>query len=107
MFHPEVVHTPGRREAAANFVHNIAGLKGDWTMAAYRKEGDRRIREQVGDRQGDLRAVRRRRFLGCGVADPRGDRRSADLHPRRSRPDAHERGRRGGPCSASITTSRW
>ena len=34
MFHPEVVHTPDGAKLIANFVHKIAGLAGDWTMAA-------------------------------------------------------------------------
>ncbi|MBS7702965.1 glutamine-hydrolyzing GMP synthase [Chelatococcus asaccharovorans] len=49
MFHPEVVHTPDGAKLIANFVHNIVGLKSDWTMAAYRAEMIRKIRAQVGD----------------------------------------------------------
>ena len=48
-FHPEVVHTPDGAKLLANFVHNIAGLSGDWTMAAFRDEAIKSIREQVGD----------------------------------------------------------
>ena len=48
MFHPEVVHTPDGAKLIANFVHRIAGLKSDWTMAAYRKEMIGRIKAQVG-----------------------------------------------------------
>ncbi|WP_295556502.1 glutamine-hydrolyzing GMP synthase [uncultured Hyphomicrobium sp.] len=47
-FHPEVVHTPGGEKLIQNFVHRIAGLKADWTMAAYRREMVERIRKQVG-----------------------------------------------------------
>jgi GMP synthase (glutamine-hydrolysing) len=47
-FHPEVVHTPDGAKLLSNFVHKIAGLKSDWTMAAYRKEMIARIRAQVG-----------------------------------------------------------
>ncbi|HVZ15263.1 MAG TPA: glutamine-hydrolyzing GMP synthase [Bauldia sp.] len=47
-FHPEVVHTPDGAKIIANFVHNVAGLKGDWTMAAFREQATRRIREEVG-----------------------------------------------------------
>jgi len=47
-FHPEVVHTPHGATMLANFTHKIAGLKGDWTMAAYREEAIEKIREQVG-----------------------------------------------------------
>lgn len=48
-FHPEVVHTPDGARLLANFVHNIAGLAGDWTMAAYREQAVAAIREQVGE----------------------------------------------------------
>jgi GMP synthase (glutamine-hydrolysing) len=47
-FHPEVVHTPDGAKLLANFVHRIAGLAGDWTMAEFRAEAVARIREQVG-----------------------------------------------------------
>jgi GMP synthase (glutamine-hydrolysing) len=48
MFHPEVVHTPDGAKLIANFVHNIAGLKSDWTMAHFRSAEIARIRAQVG-----------------------------------------------------------
>jgi GMP synthase (glutamine-hydrolysing) len=47
-FHPEVVHTPDGAKLLSNFVHKIAGLKSDWTMAAYRREMIAKIRAQVG-----------------------------------------------------------
>ena len=47
-FHLEVVHTPDGAKILSNFVHNIAGLTGDWTMAAFRDQAIARIREQVG-----------------------------------------------------------
>lgn len=47
-FHPEVVHTVSGATMLRNFTHRIAGLKGDWTMAAYREEAIAKIREQVG-----------------------------------------------------------
>ena len=47
-FHPEVVHTPDGAKLISNFVHKIAGLKSDWTMAAYRREMVAKIRNQVG-----------------------------------------------------------
>jgi GMP synthase (glutamine-hydrolysing) len=47
-FHPEVVHTPDGGRLLRNFVHKIAGLKGDWTMAAYREKAVAEIRAQVG-----------------------------------------------------------
>ncbi|MVA98641.1 glutamine-hydrolyzing GMP synthase [Nitratireductor sp. CAU 1489] len=48
-FHPEVVHTPDGAKLLANFVIDIAGLKGDWTMAAYREQAIASIRAQIGD----------------------------------------------------------
>jgi len=48
-FHPEVVHTPDGAKLLTNFVHKIAGLAGDWTMAAYREQAVQAIRDQVGD----------------------------------------------------------
>ncbi|MEL8054555.1 MAG: glutamine-hydrolyzing GMP synthase [Pseudomonadota bacterium] len=47
-FHPEVVHTVHGAKMLRNFTHGIAGLKGDWTMAAYREEAIEKIRAQVG-----------------------------------------------------------
>ncbi len=48
MFHPEVVHTPDGGRLLANFVHNIVGLKSDWSMASYKTEMIAKIRDQVG-----------------------------------------------------------
>ncbi len=48
MFHPEVVHTPDGARLIANFAHAVAGLKSDWTMAAFRAEAREAIRRQVG-----------------------------------------------------------
>jgi GMP synthase (glutamine-hydrolysing) len=46
-FHPEVVHTPDGAKLLSNFVHRVAGLKGDWTMAAFRARAVERIRAEV------------------------------------------------------------
>ncbi|GHD49890.1 GMP synthase [glutamine-hydrolyzing] [Thalassobaculum fulvum] len=48
-FHPEVVHTPRGAQLLRNFTHKVAGLAGDWTMAAFKDQAIARIREQVGD----------------------------------------------------------
>ena len=48
-FHPEVVHTPRGALILRNFTRRIAGLKGDWSMAAFRAEAVARIRAQVGE----------------------------------------------------------
>ncbi len=47
-FHPEVHHTPRGKQLLRNFTHEICGLKGDWSMAAYRDEAIAKIRAQVG-----------------------------------------------------------
>ena len=48
MFHPEVVHTPDGAKLIRNFVHKVAGLQSDWTMAAFRAEARAAIQRQVG-----------------------------------------------------------
>ncbi|MGB3446041.1 MAG: glutamine-hydrolyzing GMP synthase [Xanthobacteraceae bacterium] len=47
-FHPEVVHTPDGAKLLRNFVRKVVGLKGDWTMRAFREEAVEKIRTQVG-----------------------------------------------------------
>ena len=49
-FHPEVHHTPHGRIMLENFVR-LSGFAGDWTMASYKDEAIRRIRDQVGDKR--------------------------------------------------------
>lgn len=50
-FHPEVHHTPDGAKLYKNFVHNICGCTGDWTMSAYRELAIADIRAQVGDKK--------------------------------------------------------
>jgi GMP synthase (glutamine-hydrolysing) len=47
-FHPEVVHTPDGAKLIRNFVRKVAGLRGDWSMRAFREEAIEKIRKQVG-----------------------------------------------------------
>ena len=47
-FHPEVVHTEGGDRMLANFVHDICGCGGSWTMEAFIEQTTKEIREQVG-----------------------------------------------------------
>jgi len=47
-FHLEVVHTPHGAAILHNFVRNIAGCSGDWTMRAFKDEAIEKIRRQVG-----------------------------------------------------------
>ena len=48
-FHLEVFHTPDGAKILSNFVHKVAGLRRDWTMAAFRQEAIATIRAQVGE----------------------------------------------------------
>jgi GMP synthase (glutamine-hydrolysing) len=48
-FHPEVVHTPDGARLLSNFVHKVAGLAGDWSMAHFRSAAIEQIKAQVGD----------------------------------------------------------
>jgi GMP synthase (glutamine-hydrolysing) len=47
-FHLEVVHTPHGAALLRNFVRNIVGCRGDWTMRAFKDEAIAKIRAQVG-----------------------------------------------------------
>jgi GMP synthase (glutamine-hydrolysing) len=48
-FHPEVVHTEGGERMLANFVHEICGCAGSWTMETFIDDATRRIRERIGE----------------------------------------------------------
>ena len=48
-FHPEVYHTQNGTQLLRNFVFDIAGFTGDWTMAAYKDVAIEAVRAQVGD----------------------------------------------------------
>jgi GMP synthase (glutamine-hydrolysing) len=50
-FHPEVAHTPDGAKLLANFVREICGCKGVWSMKAFRAEQIAKIRAQVGDKR--------------------------------------------------------
>jgi GMP synthase (glutamine-hydrolysing) len=47
-FHLEVAHTPDGAKLLANFLRNVAGLRADWTMGAFRAEAIAAIRAAVG-----------------------------------------------------------
>ena len=98
---------PTARKLIANFARHVCGLAGDWTMAEFRATKIAEIRAQVGKGRvicGLSGGVDSR---GRGGADPRGDRRAADLRVRRSRADARAARRsRSSACSATTTTSR-
>ncbi|PCJ56248.1 MAG: glutamine-hydrolyzing GMP synthase [Planctomycetota bacterium] len=46
-FHPEVQHSLCGKTLIKNFLYEICQLKGDWTMANFRQEAIKKIREQT------------------------------------------------------------
>ena len=48
-FHPEVNHTVYGSELLHNFLYEICGAVGDWTMADYKRRAIEEIRAKVGD----------------------------------------------------------
>ena len=46
--HPEVAHTTNGRQILKNFLFDICGCRGDWTMASFLEETCGRIRDEVG-----------------------------------------------------------
>ena len=48
-FHPEVNHTEYGREMLHNFLYEVCGAVGDWTMADYKRRAIEEIRAKVGD----------------------------------------------------------
>lgn len=48
-FHPEVVHTEHGATLLKNFVIDICGCRGDWSMGSFIEEKIEEVREQVGD----------------------------------------------------------
>ena len=47
-FHPEVNHTAYGREMLRNFLYEICGAAGDWTMAGFRERAVAELRAKVG-----------------------------------------------------------
>jgi GMP synthase (glutamine-hydrolysing) len=48
-YHPEVNHTEYGQQMLHNFLYEVCGAKGDWTMGDYMKTSIATIREKVGD----------------------------------------------------------
>lgn len=48
-FHPEVNHTENGTKMLHNFLYEVCGAKGDWTMGDYCKTAVESIRREVGD----------------------------------------------------------
>jgi GMP synthase (glutamine-hydrolysing) len=50
-FHPEVKHTPYGQEMLKNYVFDVCGCKGDWSMEDFIAEEIQRIRKKVGNKK--------------------------------------------------------
>ncbi len=48
-YHPEVNHTENGLQMIRNFLYEVCGATGDWTMGDYLKTAVQQIREKVGD----------------------------------------------------------
>ncbi|HHY83119.1 MAG TPA: glutamine-hydrolyzing GMP synthase [Clostridiales bacterium] len=50
-FHPEVVHTQFGTQILRNFLYDICGCTGDWTMANFVRESIKSLKERIGDKK--------------------------------------------------------
>lgn len=50
-FHPEVSHTTKGMDILKNFLYQICGCQGEWTVGSFIEEQVAKIRQQVGDRK--------------------------------------------------------
>ncbi|MDY8093411.1 glutamine-hydrolyzing GMP synthase [Paenibacillus polymyxa] len=50
-FHPEVRHSVQGNEMISNFLYEVCGCKGNWTMESFIEDQIREIRQQVGDKK--------------------------------------------------------
>ena len=48
-FHPEVDHTEYGKEMLRNFLFDVCGASGDWTMESFRARAVRELREKIGE----------------------------------------------------------
>ena len=50
-FHPEVMHTEEGFKILKNFLYNICGAKGDWTMSGYVERTVAELKAKIGDKK--------------------------------------------------------
>lgn len=50
-FHPEVMHTPLGARMIRNFLYNVCGCKGEWTMSSFTKRTIKALKEKLGDKK--------------------------------------------------------
>ena len=50
-FHPEVVHTEYGNQVLKNFLYEVCGASGDWTMSGFAQEQVKKLKEKIGDKK--------------------------------------------------------
>ena len=50
-FHPEVVHTEYGNQVLKNFLYEVCGASGDWTMSGFVQEQVKKLKEKIGDKK--------------------------------------------------------
>ncbi len=50
-FHPEVMHTEEGEKILRNFLYNVCGAKGDWTMGNFASRTISALKEKIGDKK--------------------------------------------------------
>lgn len=50
-FHPEVVHTEYGNQVLKNFLYEVCGASGDWTMSGFVQEHVKKLKEKIGDKK--------------------------------------------------------
>ena len=50
-YHPEVVHSIDGNKMLRNFLYEVVGVKGDWTMDNFAKETIKALKEKIGDKK--------------------------------------------------------
>ena len=77
-YHAEVLHTEHGKEMLHNFLYEVCGFTGTWTMANYAKSAIEDIRKTVGDGTVLLALDAEKRFLDklAGLEDPEAKRKT-------------------------------
>ncbi len=50
-FHPEVMHTQYGAQLLHNFVYNVCGCKGEWTMSSFTKRTVKELKDKIGNKK--------------------------------------------------------
>lgn len=50
-YHPEVMHTPLGSKMLKNFIYNVCGCKGEWTMSSFTARTIAELKEKIGNKK--------------------------------------------------------